>query len=83
MGTSGTEICDGCLWTQLKQLPPQLALKLSLVRLVNLKQNLLSLHRTCAAKRKIERGRRWKDCKVSGGNICCNEHIATKTPFDF
>ena len=33
MGTSGTESCEGCLQTQLKHLPPQLVLKLSLVRL--------------------------------------------------
>ena len=33
MGTSGTESYEGCLQTQLKHLPPQLALKLSLVRL--------------------------------------------------
>ena len=34
MSTSGTEICEGCLETQLKHLLPQLALRLSLVRLV-------------------------------------------------
>ena len=34
MGTSRTESCEGYLWTQFKPLPPQLALKLSLVRLV-------------------------------------------------
>ena len=33
MGTSGTESCEGCLWTQFKHLPPQLVIKLSLVRL--------------------------------------------------
>ena len=33
MGTSGTESCEGCFQTQFKHLPPQLALKLSLVRL--------------------------------------------------
>ena len=33
MGTSGTESCEGCLQTQFNHLPPQLALKLSLVRL--------------------------------------------------
>ena len=33
MGTSGTECCEGCLQTRFKDLPPQLALKLSLVRL--------------------------------------------------
>ena len=33
MGTSGTESCEGCLWTQFKHLPPQLALKLSIARL--------------------------------------------------
>ena len=33
MGTSGTESCEECLWTQFKNLPPQPALKLSLVRL--------------------------------------------------
>ena len=33
MGTSGTESCEGCLQTQFKQQPPQLALKLSVVRL--------------------------------------------------
>ena len=33
MGTSGTESCEGWLWTQFKHLPPQLALRLSLVRL--------------------------------------------------
>ena len=33
MGTSGTESYEGCLQTQFKHLPPQLALKLSLVRL--------------------------------------------------
>ena len=33
MGTSGTESCEGCLLIQFKQLPPQLALRLSLVRL--------------------------------------------------
>ena len=31
--TSGTESCEGCLKTQFKHSPPQLALKLSLVRL--------------------------------------------------
>ena len=34
MGTSETESYEGCLWTKFKHLPPQLALKLSLVRLV-------------------------------------------------
>ena len=34
MGTSGTESCEGCLQTQLKHLPLQLALKMSLVRLM-------------------------------------------------
>ena len=29
MGTSGTESCEGCLQTQFKHLPPQLALKLT------------------------------------------------------
>ena len=33
MGTSGTESYEGCLQTQFKHLPPQLRLKLSLVRL--------------------------------------------------
>ena len=33
MGTSGTESCEGRLQAQLKHLPPQLGLKLSLVRL--------------------------------------------------
>ena len=33
MGTSGSESCEGCLQTQFKHFPPQLALKLSLVRL--------------------------------------------------
>ena len=33
MGTSGTESCERCLQTQFKHLPPQLALKLSQVRL--------------------------------------------------
>ena len=33
MGTSGTESFEGCLQTQFKYLPPQLALKLNLVRL--------------------------------------------------
>ena len=33
MGTSVTESYEGCLWTQLKHLPPQLALKLSPIRL--------------------------------------------------
>ena len=33
MGTSGTERYEGCLQTQFKLLPPQLGLKLSLVRL--------------------------------------------------
>ena len=33
MGTSGTESCEGCLQTQFKHLPPQLALKSNLVRL--------------------------------------------------
>ena len=33
MGTSGIESCEGCLYTQFKHLPPQLALRLSLVRL--------------------------------------------------
>ena len=36
MGTSGTESCEGCLQIQFKHLPPQLALKLSLVRLQSL-----------------------------------------------
>ena len=36
MGTSGTESCEGCLLTQFKHLPPQLALRLSPVRLVYL-----------------------------------------------
>ena len=51
MGTSGTESCEGCLQTQFKHLLPQLALKLSLIRL-RLKQpeqnkrtqNLMSLN---------------------------------------
>ena len=30
MGTSGTESCEACLQTQLKHLPRQLALRLSL-----------------------------------------------------
>ena len=30
MGTSGTKSCEGCLYTQLKRPPQQLALKLSL-----------------------------------------------------
>ena len=33
MGTSGTESYEGCMQTQFKHLPPQLALKLSLARL--------------------------------------------------
>ena len=33
MGTSETESCEGCLETQFKHLPPQLALILSLVKL--------------------------------------------------
>ena len=33
MSTSGTETYEGCLQTQFKHLPPQLALKPSLVRL--------------------------------------------------
>ena len=33
MGTSGTESYEGCLQTQFKHLPPQLALTLSFVRL--------------------------------------------------
>ena len=33
MGTSGTDNCKACLWTQFKHLPPQLALRLSLVKL--------------------------------------------------
>ena len=32
MSASGTESYEGCLQTQFKHLPPQLALKLSLVR---------------------------------------------------
>ena len=40
MGTSGTESCEGCLWTQFKYLPPQLALKLSLVRLQSFQASL-------------------------------------------
>ena len=32
VGTSGTESCEGCLQTQFKHLPPQLALKLGLVK---------------------------------------------------
>ena len=32
-GKFGTESCGGCLKTQFRHLPPQLALKLSLVRL--------------------------------------------------
>ena len=35
MGTSGTESSEGCLKTQFKYVPPQLALKLSLVGLQN------------------------------------------------
>ena len=35
MGTSETEICEGCPETRFKHLPPQLALKLSLVRLTS------------------------------------------------
>ena len=34
MGTSGTESCGGCLQTQFKHQPPQLALKLSPDRLL-------------------------------------------------
>ena len=34
MVTSGTETCEGCLLTQFKHQLPQLALKLSLVRLL-------------------------------------------------
>ena len=33
MGTSRTESCEGCLWTQFKHLPSQPALRFSLVRL--------------------------------------------------
>ena len=33
VGTAGTEDCEGCLQTQFKHLPPQLALRLSPVRL--------------------------------------------------
>ena len=40
MGTSGTRGCEECLQTQLKHLPPQLARRLSLVRLIK-KQILL------------------------------------------
>ena len=35
MGTSGTESCEGYLQTPLKHLPPQLAVRLSLVSLLN------------------------------------------------
>ena len=33
MGISGTESCEGCLLTQFKHLPSQVALEASLVRL--------------------------------------------------
>ena len=54
MGTSGTESRKGCLQTQCNQLPPQLALKLSLVGLltswlvigiINLVSNFIRLSR--------------------------------------
>ena len=35
MGNSKTECCERCLYTQFKHLPPQVALKLSLVGLVS------------------------------------------------
>ena len=43
-GTSGTESCEGRLYIQFKHLPPQLALKLSLVRLAGMCHCLRKIH---------------------------------------
>ena len=58
MGTSGTESCERCLQTQFKHLLPQLALKLSLVRL---KVTMKDPKKVEAGKRLAEYNRRKRE----------------------